>query len=56
MGSQSQTSSTTTPKSAAGRRTVYLPPHLIEDARRHLAAFTATDADALVSQATTTCP
>ena len=38
----------TTPKSAAGRRTVYLPPHLIEDARRHLAVFTGTDADALV--------
>ncbi len=38
----------TTPKSAAGRRTVYLPPHLTEDARQHLAAFTATDADALV--------
>ena len=38
----------TTPKSNAGRRTVYLPPHLIEDVRGHLAAFTAADADALV--------
>jgi len=38
----------TTPKSTAGRRTVYLPPHLIEDVRQHLAAFTLTDADALV--------
>ena len=38
----------TTPKSTAGRRTVYLPPHLLEDARQHLAAFTPTDADALV--------
>lgn len=38
----------TTPKSAAGRRTIYLPTHLTEDARHHLAAFTATDAEALV--------
>ena len=38
----------TTPKSVAGRRTVYLPPHLIEDVHLHLATFTASDADALV--------
>ena len=38
----------TTPKSAAGHRTIYLPPHLMDDARRHLAAFTGADADALV--------
>jgi len=38
----------TTPKSTAGRRTVYLLPHLTEDARQHLAAFTPRDADALV--------
>ncbi|WP_454228173.1 tyrosine-type recombinase/integrase [Propioniciclava flava] len=38
----------TTPKSAAGRRTIYLPTHLTEDARHHLAAFTTTDAEALV--------
>ena len=38
----------TTPKSAAGRRTIYLPTHLTDDARQHLAAFTSTDSDALV--------
>jgi integrase len=38
----------TTPKSAAGRRTVYLPPHVIADVRHHLASFTAPGANALV--------
>ena len=38
----------TPPKSTAGRRTLYLPPHLIADAQQHLAASTDTDADALV--------
>jgi integrase len=38
----------TTPKSAAGRRTVYLPPHVIADLRHHLASFTAPGANALV--------
>ena len=38
----------TTPKSNAGRRTIYLPTHLTDDARQHLAAFTSTDSDALV--------
>ena len=38
----------TTPKSVAGRRTVYQPPHLIDDVHQHLATFTASDADALV--------
>jgi len=38
----------TTPKSAAGYRTIYLPPHLTEDVRQHLAIFTPTGADALV--------
>src|SRR5664280_3557176 len=38
----------TTPKSAAGRRTVYLPPHVITDLRHHLASFTAPGANALV--------
>ena len=38
----------TTPKSAAGHRTIYLPPHLTEDVRQHLAIFTPTGADALV--------
>src|SRR5665811_1418157 len=38
----------TTPKSAAGRRTVYLPPHVIADLRHHLARFTAPGANALV--------
>ena len=38
----------TTPKSAAGHRTIYLPPHLIDDTRRHLADFTRADDDALV--------
>lgn len=38
----------TTPKSAAGRRTVYLPPHLSEDVHAHLTAFTDPDDDALV--------
>ena len=38
----------TTPKSAAGYRTIYLPPHLTEDVRQHLAIFTSTGADALV--------
>src|SRR5664279_3462663 len=41
----------TTPKSAAGHRTIYLPPHLTEDVRQHLAIFTPTGAAALVSQA-----
>lgn len=38
----------TTPKSAAGYRTIYLPPHLTDDVRQHLAIFTPTGADALV--------
>ena len=38
----------TTPKSAAGRRTVYLPPHVVADVRHHLATFTAPGANALV--------
>src|SRR5450756_627872 len=38
----------TTPKSAASRRTVYLPPHVIADLRHHLATFTAPQANALV--------
>jgi len=38
----------TTPKSAAGRRTVYLPPHVIADVRNHLASFTGPEANALV--------
>ena len=38
----------TTPKSAAGHRTIYLPPHLTEDVRQHLAIFTSTGADTLV--------
>lgn len=38
----------TTPKSAAGYRSIYLPPHLTEDVRQHLAVFTPTGADALV--------
>jgi integrase len=38
----------TTPKSAAGYRTIYLPPHLTEDVLQHLAIFTPTGADALV--------
>ncbi len=38
----------TTPKSAAGRRTVYLPPHLISDVRHHLASFTGPGGNALV--------
>jgi integrase len=38
----------TTPKSAAGYRSIYLPPHLIEDVRLHLATITPTGADALV--------
>ncbi len=38
----------TTPKSAAGRRTVYLPPHVIADLHHHLASFTAPGANALV--------
>ena len=38
----------TTPKSNAGRRTIYLPPHLTEDVRQHLATYTRPDPDALV--------
>lgn len=38
----------TTPKSLAGHRTMYLPPHLIEDVRQHLATYTGSDPDALV--------
>lgn len=38
----------TTPKSLAGHRTIYLPPHLIEDVRRHLATYSGSDPDALV--------
>lgn len=37
----------TTPKSAAGRRTVYLPPHVVVDVRHHLATYTASGANAL---------
>ncbi len=38
----------TTPKSSAGHRTVYVPPHLLDDARHHLATFTGAALDALV--------
>lgn len=38
----------TTPKSAAGRRNLYLPTHLIADVSEHLKAFAPADADALV--------
>ncbi len=38
----------TTPKSTAGRRTVYVPPHLLPDIKTHLAMYTAPRADALV--------
>ncbi len=38
----------TTPKSAAGYRSIYLPPHLTDDVRQHLVIFTPTGADALV--------
>ena len=38
----------TTPKSNAGRRTIYLPPHLTEDVRQHLATYSRHDPDALV--------
>ncbi len=45
----------TTPKSTAGHRTVYMPPHLL-DTCQHLATFTPTDADALVFQGTNDLP
>ena len=38
----------TTPKSLAGHRTIYLPPHLIEDVRQHLDTYTRSDPDSLV--------
>ena len=38
----------TTPKSAAGLRTNYLPPHLTDDVRHHLLTHTGPGADALV--------
>ena len=38
----------TTTKSAAGNRTVYLPPHIVEDAQQHLDTYTRPEADALV--------
>ncbi len=36
------------PKSAAGRRTVAIPQHILPAIREHLATFTAPDPDALV--------
>ena len=36
------------PKSAAGRRVVYLPPHLIPDVAEHLAEFVGSGPDALL--------
>lgn len=36
------------PKTAAGVRTVSIPPHIVGDVERHLAAWTGPEADALL--------
>lgn len=46
----------TTPKSAAGRRTVYLPPHLLDDVTSHLTEFTRPGLDSLVFPGTDGLP
>lgn len=46
----------TSPKSAAGRRTIYLPPHLLEDVTAHLAKFIRAGPDSLVFPGTDGLP